>query len=205
GHLWGQSPVWKAHPEWVLLNARGEKFVNPAGGIWHGALDSGFHDYWRDRTADVVRRFGIDGLWVDTHLSYAQQSRPPNHSSLLADIYRDFIKAGARHLLVEGDASAFGGYAIAMDDDWEQQWGKIPDPDLYYGAMLSAGSMNPGLYLGHFRHYVAAGAPWIINWDFLFSTKLTGTELDAARREVRQVVQDYRRVKDRMVHRFTHG
>src|SRR6185295_10382921 len=62
-----------------------------------------------------------------------------------------------------------------------------------------------GLYLGHFRHYVAAGAPWIINWDFLFSTKLSGAELDAARRDVRQVVQDYRRVKDRMVHRFAHG
>ena len=55
------------------------------------------------------------------------------------------------------------------------------------------------------RRYVAAGAPWIINWDFLFSDKLKGDDLDAGRREVRQVVQDYGRVKDRMVHRFVHA
>jgi hypothetical protein len=33
---------------------------------------------------------------------------------------------------------------------------------------------------------------------------LTGEDVDAARREIRQVVQDYRRVKNRMVHRFVH-
>jgi hypothetical protein len=123
----------------------------------------------------------------------------------LARIYNDFIKAGAQHLLVEGDASAFGSYAIGISDDWEQQWGKVPDPDLYYGAMLGCGSMNPRFYLTHFRRYVAAGAPWIIDWDFLYSEKLSGDDLAAARREVRQVVQDYRRVRDRMVHRFAHA
>jgi hypothetical protein len=204
GHLWSQSPVWNAHPDWILLNQRGEKFVNPAGGIWHGALDSGFHDYFRDRVVDVVRRFGLNGLWVDTHLSYAQQTRPPDHGAKLAMIYRDFIKAGARHLLVEGDASAFGAYAIAIDDDWKKEWGKVPEPDLYYGAVLAAGSMDPHFYLSHFRRFVASGAPWIIDWDFLFTTKLRGEDLDAARREVRQVLRDYRRVKERMVHRFTH-
>ena len=59
--------------------------------------------------------------------------------------------------------------------------------------------------LGAFIHYVAAGAPWIINWDFLFSTKLAGDEIEAARREVRQVLRDYGRVKDRMTHRFVHA
>lgn len=201
GHLWSQSPVWKAHPDWVLLNQRGEKFVNPAGGIWHGALDTGFHDYFRDRVVDAVRRFGLKGLWLDTHLSYAQQTRPPDHAAKLAAIYRDFIKAGAQHLLVEGDASAIGTYAIAISDDWD----KVPDPDLYYGAMLAGGSMDPQFYLSHFRRYVAAGAPWIIDWDFLFTTKLHGEDLDAARSELRRVLQDYRRVKDRMVHRFAHA
>ena len=201
GHLWSKSPVWEKHPDWVLLNQKGERFVNPAGGIWHGALDTGFHDYFRDRVVDVVRRFGLDGLWMDTHLSYAQQMRPPEHAAKLAGIYTDFIKAGARHLLVEGDASAIGTYAISIDDDWK----KVPEPDLYYGAMLSAGSMKPRLYLDHFRRFVAAGAPWIISWDFLSSTKLTGKEIDAARIEVRQVVRDYGRVKDRMVHRFVHA
>jgi predicted amidohydrolase len=205
GHLWSRSPVWTAHPDWVLLNARGEKFVNPAGGIWHGALDSGFHDYWRGRVVNVVRRFGFDGLWLDTHLSYAQQSRPPTHGAKLSTIYRDFIKAGARRLLVEGDASVFGSYTITIADEWEKEWGKVPNPDLYYGATLAAGSMNPAFYLANFRRYVAAGAPWILNWDFLFSSKLSGDELDAARHEVRQVAQDYRRVKDRMVHRFAHA
>jgi hypothetical protein len=204
GHLWGQSPVWKEHPDWILLNARGEKFVNPAGGIWHGALDSGFQDYWRERVVDVTRRFGFAGLWLDTHLAYAQQSRPPDHNARLASTYSDFIKAGAKHLLMEGDASAFGSYAIGIGEDWEQQGRKVPDPDLYYGAMLACWSMNPRVYLNHFRRYVAAGAPWIIDWDFLFSEKLTGDELKAARRELRRVVQDYRRVKGGMAHRFAH-
>lgn len=204
GHLWSQSPVWEAHPDWALLNARGEKFINPAGGIWHGALDSGFHNYWRDRVVDVVQKFGLNGLWLDTHLSYAQQSRPPDHGARLGEVYADFIKAGARHLLVEGDASVFGSYAIAISDDWEKAWGKMPEPDLFYGAMLMAGSMEPHFYLEHFRRWTAAGAPWVINWDFLYSSKLKGEPIEAARREIRQVVQDYRRVKDRMVHRFVH-
>ncbi|HZO83952.1 MAG TPA: hypothetical protein VFC26_01985, partial [Verrucomicrobiae bacterium] len=203
-HLWSQSPVWKAHPDWVLLNQRGEKFVNPAGGIWHGALDTGFYDYFRNSVVDVVRQFGLSGLWLDTHLSYAQQMRPPDHGARLAAIYRDFIKAGAQHLLVEGDASALGTYSIAIGDDWKKQGDKIPGPDLYYGSMLACGSMDPRLYLNHFRRYVAGGAPWIIDWDFLFTTKIHDEDLDSARRELRRVVQDYRRVKHRMVHRFTH-
>jgi len=204
GHLWSKSSVWESHPDWILLNPRGEKFVNPAGGIWHGALDTGFHDYFRDRVVEVVKRFGIDGLWLDTHLAYAQQMRPADHAARLARMYVDFARAGARQLLVEGDASAIGSYAIAIGDDWEKEWDKVPAPDLYYGAMLAAGSMNPRFYLNHFRRYVAAGAPWIIHWDFLFSAKLGGDDVEAARREVRQVLRDYKRVKDRMTHRFAH-
>jgi hypothetical protein len=205
GHLWSKSPVWKNHPDWILLNQRGEKFVNPSGGIWHGGLDSGFRDYFRDRVVDAVRRFGLDGLWVDTHLSYAQQARPADHAGRLAGIYSDLINAGARNLLVEGDASAIGSYGIAIGDDWEKESSKVPEPGLYYGAMLAAGSMNPRFYLNHFRRYTAAGAPWIIHWDFLFSSKLGGAELEAARREVREVLREYKGVKDRMVHRFVHA
>lgn len=205
GHLWSKSPVWENHPDWILLNQRGERFVNPAGGIWHGALDTGFHDYFHDRVMGAVRQFGLDGLWLDTHLSYAQQTRPSDHAARLARMYCDFARAGARQLLVEGDASAIGSYAIAIGDDWEKEWGKVPEPNLYYGATLAAGSMNPRFYLNHFRRYVAAGAPWIINWDFLFSTKLGGDDVEAARREVRQVLRDYKRVKDRMTHRFVHA
>ena len=205
GHLWSKSPVWENHPDWVLLNQRGERFVNPAGGIWHGALDTGFHAYFCDRVVDVVRRFGLDGLWLDTHLSYAQQARPLDHATRLAQMYCDFAGAGARHLLVEGDASAIGSYAIAIGDDWEKEGARLPEPDLYYGATLAAGSMNPRFYLNHFRRYVAAGAPWIVNWDFLFSAKLGGDDVEAARREIRQVLRDYKRVKDRMIHRFVHA
>ena len=204
GHLWSKSPVWADHPDWVLLNQRGEKFVNPAGGIWHGALDTGFHDYFRDRVTDTIKRFGLDGLWIDTHLSYAQQARPADHAAKLAQMYCDFASAGARHLLVEGDASAIGSYAIAIGDDWEKGSGKLPEPDLYYGSMLAAGSMDPHFYLKHFRRYVAAGAPWIIDWDFLFSAKLKGDAIGPARDELRRVVRDYKRVKDRMTHRFVH-
>jgi hypothetical protein len=44
GHLWSKSPFGR-NIRRILLNQRGEKFVNPAGGIWHGVLDTGFHDY----------------------------------------------------------------------------------------------------------------------------------------------------------------
>src|SRR5262249_60208691 len=71
-------------------------------------------------------------------------------------------------------------------------------------SRLTAASFPPPCWPPHFRHYVAAGAAWVVDWDFLFSAKLTGDDVEAARREVRQVVQDYRRVKDRMVHRFVH-
>jgi len=204
GHLWSQSRIWKAHPEWILKNNRGQTFVNPAGGIWHGALDTAFRDYYRDQVIGSVRRFGLDGLWVDTHLAYAQQSCPADHSARLAEIYHDFIKAGARHLIVEGDASAIGAYGIAIGEDWQTVWGKMPEPDLYYGSTLMCGSMNPGFYLDHFRRYVASGAVWVIDWDFLYSTKLNSDDIEAARREVCQVVKDYKKVKDLMVHRFVH-
>lgn len=203
GHLTSASPVWKEHPDWLLKNARGETFKNPSG-LFHGALDSGFRDYFRDRVVGIVREFGLDGLWVDTHLSYAQQARPLDHHVRLAALYQDFVKAGATHLTVEGDASAFGAYGIAIGDEWEKEWGKVPDPDLYYGSSMQGGSVDARFWHNHFRRYVAAGAAWVVNWDFLFSAKLTGEDFDAARREVRQVVQDYRRVKDRMVHRFVH-
>ena len=204
GHLTSASPVWKEHPDWILKNSRGEPFVNPAGGIWHGALDSGFRDHFVDRVAGAVRRFGIDGLWVDTHLSYAQQSRPPDHAARLAGVYRELIRAGASHLVVEGDASAFGAHGIAIGDEWEKEWGEVPPPDLYYGSSMRCGSIVPGFWREHFRRYVAAGAAWVVDWDFLFSPKLTGDDFDAARREVRQAIRDYREVKDRMVHRHVH-
>src|SRR4029434_1318957 len=114
GHLTSSSPVWKDHPDWILKNQRGENFINPSGGIWHGALDSGFRDYYVDRVARTVRQFGLDGLWLDTHLSYAQQLRPADHSARLAAVYQEFIKAGASRLIVEGDASAFGSFGIAI-------------------------------------------------------------------------------------------
>ena len=103
-------------------------------------------------------------------------------------------------MIVEGDASALGSYGIGIDESW----GKIPSPDLYYNSTMLGWGNDPELYLRHFRRYVAAGAAWAVSWDFLFSPKLAGPDWDTARREVRQVLQDYKRVKDRMVHRFVH-
>jgi hypothetical protein len=203
GHLWDRAQLWSDHPDWLLQRGDGQSAKTPTGPVF-GNLDSGFRDYYRDSITRVIRQFGFDGVWLDAHLSYARQTHPPDHTARLTEIYRDFIKAGARHLLVEGDASVFGRYSIAIGDDWEKAWGKMPEPDLYYGAMLMAGSMEPQFYLRHFRRWTAAGAPWVIAWDFLHSTKLKGEPVEAARREVRHVVQDYQRVKDRMVHRFVH-
>lgn len=204
GHLWDRAQLWNDHPDWLLRRGDGQLAKTPTGPVF-GNLDSEFRDYYRDSITRVIRQFGFDGVWLDTHLSYSQQTDPPDHAARLAEIYRVLIEAGARHLLVEGDASAFGSYSIAIGDDWEKAWDKMPEPDLYYGAMLMAGSMEPQFYLRHFRRWTAAGAFWAIDWDFLHSTKLKGEQIETARREVRQVVQDYRRVKDRMVHRFVHA
>ncbi len=203
GHLAAASPVWREHPDWVLRNTAGEPTPNPSG-LWQGDLASGFRVYFRDRLVGAIRRFGLDGLWMDSHLAYAQQVRPPDHGALLAGIYRDFIGAGARQLIMEGDASVLGSYGIGIGEEWQREWGRIPSPDLYYGSTLSAGAMEPGFYRRHFRRYVASGAAWALDWDFLYSRKLGGGEIDRARAEIRQVLRDYRRVKDLMVHRFVH-
>ena len=169
-----------------------------------GDLNTGFHDYFRDRLAGVVREFRLDGLWMDSHLAYAQQFQSPAHGVKLAAVYHRFLQAGARNLIFEGDASAFGSYGIAIGEDWEKAWGKMPSAELYYGATLMAGSMSPQFYLAHARRFFAAGAPWVISWDFLGSSKVSGPEVEEARREIRAVTDDYRRVKDLMVHRFVH-
>ena len=64
--------------------------------------------------------------------------------------------------------------------------------------------MDARFYLRQFRRAVAGGAGWIVDWDFLHSPKLAGNEVDAARREIRGVLADWRRVRDRMQHRFVH-
>ena len=199
---------WHAPPQWMqadavpmtnpklmpsLLQGTGFQFEHgSAGALLH------FHTSLGDQLRNVSRGEALD-------LSYAQQAHPPDHAARLAQMYCDFARAGARRLLVEGDASAIGSYAIAIGDDWEKEWGKVPEPDLYYGATLAAGSINPRFYLDHFRPCVAAGAPWTINWDFLFSRKLSGDDVESARREVREVLRDYKRVKDQMTHRFVHA
>ncbi len=204
GHLNAGAPIWGQHPEWVLKNRLGDKALNPSG-IWQGDLSSGFHGYYRDRIAGVVRKFGLDGLWMDSHLGYAQQYQSPGHAARLAEIYRDFIRAGARQFIVEGDASVLGTYGIGIDDSWKQEWGKIPDPDLYYGATLMGWFHDPRLHQEHFRRWMAAGATWVVSREFLDSGKLVGAEFDAARRDALAVVADYRRVKDKMTHRFVHA
>jgi hypothetical protein len=202
GHLNAEAPVWKEHPDWVLKNPRGENALNPSG-LVQGDLNTGFAEYFRGRFVEVIRKFDLAGLWLDSHLAYAQQ-QSPSHGARLAAIYRDFMQAGARHLIAEGDASVLGAYGVAIGEDWKVEWGKIPDPDLYYGATLMSGFLDGRLHREHFRRYVAAGAAWAVRREFLDSPKLEGEEIAAARRDALDTIRDYRRVKDRMVHRFVH-
>jgi hypothetical protein len=203
GHLWDKAALWREHPEFVLRREDGSPAKTPTGPVF-GSLKSGFGGYFRDRTTHVIATFGFEGVWMDSHLSYAQQTSPPEHATLLTGLYRDLIRAGAQQFLVEGDASAIGSFAVGIDDDWLAQWGEMPEPDLYYGAQLVSGGVNPDFYRQYLRRWVAAGAPWTLEWNVLFSPKLGGREWDLARREVRQVLADYRRVKERMLHRFVH-
>lgn len=177
GHLWGQANLWKEHPDWLLRRADGAIAKTPTGPVF-GSLNSGFADYFRERVSAVTRQFGFDGVWMDTHLSYAQQTTPADHAARLLRIYQDLSKAGARHFLVEGDASAFGAYAIGINEEWIQQWGKMPDPDLYYGAELVGGGIDPRLYSRYARQWFGAGTPWCWNGNSSSarsSTVRTGT------------------------------
>jgi hypothetical protein len=204
GHLTAASPVWQEHPEWILQSAQGGPYKNPSG-LLHGDLSTPFRDYFSGHLARAVREFGLDGLWMDTHLPYAQQWQKPDHAAKLAAVYLDLIRAGARQFMVEGDASGIGSYAVAMGNNWSKSGADQLDPDLWYGSSLQAGVMEPRFYRDHFRRCAAAGAALIVDWDFLHSPKLTGPEYDAARAEIRQVLADYRRVKDQMGHRFVHA
>jgi hypothetical protein len=204
GHLVNTSPVWKDHPDWLLGRDTPSKPKGGPGPVF-GSLASGFHDYFRGRLLEAVRTHGFDGYWMDTHLSFAQQTRAPGHAAKLAAIYADLARAGATRMIVEGDASVFGSHGIAVGDDWLEGGKKMPDPDLYYRATLSGGSMDPSFWRASFRRWVAAGAPWSVPWELLTSPKVSGGDAEEARREVRQVIEDYRSVKDRMVHRFVHA
>jgi hypothetical protein len=199
GHLTNTAPLWKEHPDWILMSAAGMPALNPSG-LTQGDLDSGFRDYFRDRIAGVVERTGLDGLWLDSHLAYAQQP-PPHHGAQLAAIYREFVKAGAVHLIAEGDASVLGAYGIAIDESWSRDWGGMPSPELYYGSSLVGSFDDPEGWTRHFRAFAAHGALWIVPWEALSSPKRTGASWDQARAEIRAVLKDYARVKDRMVHR----
>jgi hypothetical protein len=199
GHLTNTAPLWQQHPDWVLKSASGVPALNPSG-LTQGDLDSGYHDYFRDRIAGVIRRMQLDGLWLDSHLAYAQQQRP-NHGAKLAAIYREFVLAGAKHLIAEGDASVLGSYGIAIDESWGKEWGGMPSPELYYGSSLVGSFDDPQQWTRHFRAFAAHGALWIVPWDALTSPKRTGALWDEARAEIRAVLVDYARVKDRMVHR----
>jgi hypothetical protein len=203
GHLNAAAPVWKEHPEWVLKSSRGDKALNPSG-LFQGDLSTGFAEYFRGRFLGVIREFGLDGLWMDSHLAYAQQYQSSGHGAKLAAIYRDFAQAGAKVLIAEGDASALAAYGVGIGSEWEESWGKFPDPDLYYGATLMSGMTDGRLHRQHFRRYVASGAAWAVSREFLDSPKLRGEEVEAARRDALEVVQDYRKVRERMVHRFVH-
>jgi hypothetical protein len=198
-HLVDRSDVWTKNPGWRLGVDTPSRTKGGTGPVY-GDLESGFGEYFRDRVAGAIRTYGFDGAWMDSHLSGAGQPPAKPNSARLAAIYREFIKAGARHMIVEGDASVFGGYGIGIDESW----GRIPEPDLYLDSNLLGWGNDPELYTRHFRRWVAAGAAWVVAWDMLLSPKLAGEGWEAARREVRSVLKDYARVKDRMTHRFAH-
>jgi hypothetical protein len=199
GHLVDRSPVWKEHPDW--LAGRTPSTTKEGAGPVYGSLHTGFGEYWRSGVLSAVRTFQLDGLWMDSHLPYPAQPRDRPHAAALARAYVEFARAGAVQMIVEGDASALGSYGIGIDESWE----RIPEPDLFYDSTMLGWGNDPTLYTRHFRRYVAAGAAWVVSWDVLTSPKLAGPEWEAARAEIRAVVRDYRRVKDRMVHRFLTG
>lgn len=196
GHLANNSPVFKAHPEWLA----GHTPSTPKEGIGpvYGSLHTAFHDFYRRGILGAIREFKLDGLWLDSHLPYPAMPRENPHAAKLAALYGEFARAGATHLLMEGDASAIGSYGIGIDE----RWGKVPEPELLYNAELLGWPQTPRFFRDHFRTHVALGATWIVPWDVIHDSKLSGSEWDAARQEILEVVREYRKVKDLMVHRF---
>ncbi len=197
GHVSRDAPMWTEHPDWLLRGEGGEPWNSPSGGF-AGDLESGFRDHFLDRVGGLVRRFGLGGLWFDTHLPYAGQPLHAPRSARVAETYAALARAGARTLRVEGDASALAGYATLAFE-------KLPDdPDLFYGSSMPGTCAEPADVRRLFRRYAASGALWAVPWDFLHNEKISGAEVEAARREILAVLADWRRVRDLMVHRSTH-
>ena len=76
-----QSPVWAAHPDFVLMGADGKRaraYYSPWG--WPGNLASGYFQFTLDRLKEMRDRTGLAGLWLDsysnaTHLSETARLR----------------------------------------------------------------------------------------------------------------------------------
>lgn len=195
GHLSADAPMWQAHPDWLLRDARGEPWKSPSGGV-AGDCASGFGAHFVERVGGLVRRHGLAGCWFDTHLPWAG-----HRAAAVAEAYQDIQRAGARDLWVEGDASSLAGYATLTPDG--DGWVLPEDPDLFHGASL-VGIPDARTALARFRRYAASGVWLVVPWDLMHSPKVTGPEVETARAEIRAVVREYVAHRDLMVHRFVH-
>lgn len=71
GHLWCESSIFKAHPDWELRGRDGNPPTTYCWPTLRGVnLTTPYSDYFVDSVRGLRERTGLDGLWLDSYASF---------------------------------------------------------------------------------------------------------------------------------------
>ena len=137
------SEVYRAHPEWIALNRRGEPNRHPMPGTVTMCLDSSYFDFILAKMDQVIRRYGVELLKLDLSVvrnlyepgahpgcfATNHSHRSPNDSHLriierLFDLIRALKRAHPR-LLIDLSYELYGvmdGTDLALTQVADQNW-----------------------------------------------------------------------------------
>jgi hypothetical protein len=164
-HLWCDSSIFKAHPEYELKGPDGKPPTMYCWPTLRGVdLTTPHRQYFIDRVTGLHERTGLDGLWLDSYCSFTHfiQTADPQFPLRQGDAL--FRLHGALHRLglvtyVEGCAChgiKSNGLPESMDDPENPTF---PDPNTFYDTSPYTGPWYPeaektqAAHLGRGDHY----------------------------------------------------
>ncbi len=136
-----RSPLWKAHPEWLLRTQDGGNYTHGYADIQAGDLSGGFGNYLRDSLLKVGRETGLDGIWWDSYLAFPTPvnwalNEPRGMVPDLLQITAD-LRHGGMQVYLEG-AGPLGITAVAILDHTMKRWpGGLGAGVFRYGSAVS--------------------------------------------------------------------
>ncbi len=164
-HLWSESSIFKAHPEYELKGPNGRPPTQYCWPTLRGVdLTTPHWDYYLKSVSGIHDRTGLDGLWLDSYCSFTHfiETADPQFPLRQGDAL--WRLHGALHKLglvtyVEGCA-CYGiksnGLPANMDDPESPVF---PDPNTFYDTSPYTGPWYPeaekaqAKYLGSEDHY----------------------------------------------------